>query len=72
MNLLYGNLRYYKLNIYYYEEEKMNKQKRGPIVIDMNIHPSLAIKIEDKKSTRPGFELAYDSFKVIKCSCSAD
>ena len=29
----------------------MNKQNRGPIVIDMNIHPSLAIKIEDKKST---------------------
>ena len=28
---------------------KKNKQKRGPIVIDMNIHPSLAIKIEDKK-----------------------
>ena len=54
-------------------KKKMNKQKRGPVVyIDMNIHPSLAIKIEDKKSTRPGFELAYDSFKVIKCSCSAD
>ena len=65
MDLLYGNSRYYKLNIYNYEEEQMNKQKRGPIVIDMNIHPSLAIKIEDKKSTRQGFELAYDSFKVI-------
>ena len=50
----------------------MNKQKRGPIVIDTNIHPSLAIKIEDKKYTHPGFELAYDSFKVIKCGCSAD
>ena len=50
----------------------MNKQKRGPIVIDMNIHPSIAIKIEDKKSIRPGFELAYDSFKVMKCSRSAD
>ena len=50
----------------------MNKQKRGPIVIDMNIHPSLAIKIEGKKSTRPGFELAYNSFKGIKYSCSAD
>ena len=37
--------------------KKMNKQKRGPIVIEMNIHPSLAIKIEEKKSTRPGFEL---------------
>ena len=37
----------------------MNKQKRGPIVIDMNIHPSLTIKIKDKKSIRPGFELAY-------------
>ena len=48
------------------------KQKMGSIVIDMNIHPSLAIKIEDKKSTRPGFELAYDSFEVIKCSYSAD
>ena len=71
VNLLYGNLRDYKLNIYNYEE-KMNNQKRGPVVIDMNIHPSSAIKIEDKKSTRPGFELAYDSFKVIKCSCSAD
>ena len=47
----------------------MNKQKRGPIVNDMNIHLSLAIKIEDKKSTRPVFELAYDSFKVIYCSC---
>ena len=44
MNLLYGNLRDYKLNMYNYEEEKMNKQKRGAIVIDMNIHPSLAIK----------------------------
>ena len=66
MNLLYGNLRDYKLNIYNYEEKKKNKQKRGPIVIDMNIQPSLAIKIEDKKSSRPGFELAYDSFKVIK------
>ena len=64
MNLLYGNLRTYKLNIFNYEE-KMNKQKRGPIVIDMNIHPSSAIKIEDKKSTRPGFELAYDSFKLL-------
>ena len=52
--------------------KKMNKQERGPIVIEMNIHPSFAIKIEDKKSTRPGFELAFDSFKVIKCSCSAD
>ena len=72
MNLLYGDLRDYKLNIYNYEEKKKNKQKRGPIVIDMNIHPSLPIKIEDKKSTRPGFELAYDSFKVIKRSCSAD
>ena len=72
MNLLYGNLRDYELNIYNYEE-KMNKQKRGPIVIDMNIHPSLAIKIEDKKKiTRPGFELAYDFFKFITCSCSAD
>ena len=48
---------------------KINKQKMGTIVIDMNIHPSLPIKIEDKKkSTRPGFELAYDSFKVIKCT----
>ena len=48
MNLMYGNLRDYKLNIYNYEKHKMNKQKRGPIVIDMNIHPSrhLAIKIE--------------------------
>ena len=71
MKLLYGNLRDYKLNTYNYEE-KMNKQKREPIVIDMNIHPSLAIKTEDKKSTRPGFELAYDSIKVIQCSCSAD
>ena len=44
MNLLYGNLRDYKLNMYNYEEEKMNKQKWGAIVIDMNIHPSLAIK----------------------------
>ena len=26
----------------------MNKQKRGPIVIDINIHPSLAFKIEEK------------------------
>ena len=50
----------------------MNKQKREPIVIDMNIHPSLAIKIEDKKYTRPGFELSYESFKIIKYSCSAD
>ena len=40
-------------------KKKMNKHKRGPLVIDMNLHPSLAIKIEDKKSTRPGFELAY-------------
>ena len=63
MNLLYGNLRDYKLNTIM-KRKKKNKQKRGPIVIDMNIHPSLAIKIEDKKSTRPGFELAYDSFKV--------
>ena len=31
-------------------KKKMNKQKRGPIVIDMNIHPSLAIKIEYKKN----------------------
>ena len=46
-------------------KKKMNKQKRGPIVIDMNIHPSLAIKIRDKNSSRPGFELAFDSFKVI-------
>ena len=60
--MLYGHLRDYKLNIYYYEEGKRNKQKRRPLVIDMNIHPSLAIKKEDKKSTRPGFELAYDSF----------
>ena len=29
-------------------KKKMNKQKRGPLVIDMNLHPSLAIKIEDK------------------------
>ena len=70
---VYGNLRNYKSNtsIYNYNA-KMNKRKRGPIVIDMNIHPSLAIKIDDKKSTRPGFELANDSFKAIKCSCSAD
>ena len=71
MNLLFGNLRDYKLNVYNYEET-MNKQKRGPILIDMNIHPSLAMKIEYKKFTRLGFELAYDSFKCIKCSCSAD
>ena len=31
-------------------KKKMNKQKRGSIVIDMNIHPSLAIKIEGKKN----------------------
>ena len=31
-------------------KKKINKQKRGPIVIDMNIHPSLATKIEDKKN----------------------
>ena len=31
-------------------KKNMNKQRRGPIVIDMNIHPSLAIKIEDKKN----------------------
>ena len=47
--MLCGNLRDYKLNIYNYEETKLNTQKKGPIVIDMNIHPSLAIKIEDKK-----------------------
>ena len=29
---------------------KRNKEKRGPIVIDMNIHQTLAIKIEDKKN----------------------
>ena len=29
---------------------KINKQKMGTIVIDMNIHPSLPIKIEDKKN----------------------
>ena len=39
MNLLYGNLRDYKLDIYT-DGEKMNKQKRGPIAIDMNIHLS--------------------------------
>ena len=52
MNLLYGNLRDYELNIYNYEERKKNKQKRGPIVIDMNKHPSLAIKIEVKNPFR--------------------
>ena len=31
-------------------KKKMNKQKRGPIVIDVNIHPRLAIKIENKKN----------------------
>ena len=49
MNLLYGNLRDCKLNIYNYEE-KMNKHKSGPIVIVMNMHPSLAIETEDKKN----------------------
>ena len=28
----------------------MNKQKRGPIVIDIYIHTSLAIKMEDEKN----------------------
>ena len=54
------------------KKKKIDKHQRGPIVIDRNIQPSLASKIEDKKSTRSGFELAYDSFKVIKYSCSAD
>ena len=35
--------------IYTIMKKKMNKQKRGPIVINMILHPSLAIKIEDKK-----------------------
>ena len=50
MNLLYVNLRDYELYIYTIMKKKMNKQKKGPIVINMNIHPSLAIKIEDKKN----------------------
>ena len=32
------------------KKKKRINRKGGPIVIDMNIHPSLAIKIEDKKN----------------------